>query len=366
MRSVLLLLSGIALCGLLPAQDRRAVYLITGSVTFEDGTAVSEPVEVLLTCSGAVMLKIFTQGDGQFTFSRSDSKEAGTQLLDTAGSPSGGGFREFNQMGRGMGDSGAYGSGRTRVSRINLNDCEITAALPGFQSGVISPGSIGSLENPHVGTIVLHRLGARSGTTVSLNTLSAPSGARKEYEKALREWRKPNVNHRKVAAALRKAVAAYPEFSAAWFLLGRSQVAAEEDPEEAIRSFQLAISSEAEYVSPYLELADLLLRENRPAEALRWARSATELAPDLPRGFYLYAYSSFSLARFDEAAEFARRVRESSEAAAYPGIHLILGTFYANRQANREAAEEFRAFLRVNPKYERAEELRRWIRLSEN
>jgi tetratricopeptide (TPR) repeat protein len=361
MRILLPLLLGFGVCVSTFAQDRRATYLITGMVTLEDGKAVTEPVEVLLTCSGAVLLTIFTQGDGQFAFSLSESKEAGTQLHETAGSPSGGGFRDFNQMGRGLGDTGAYGSGRTRMSRINLNDCEISAALPGFLSEIIYPGSVGSLENPDVGTIVLHRLGDRSGTTVSLNTLKAPAGARKEYERALREWRKEKVNHRRVMSELRKAVSTYPEFSAAWHLLGLAQVAAGDNREEAMRSFRRAISSEAGYLPPYLELAELFLRESRPAEAAQWAVRAVELAPDLPRAAYLYAYSLFSLARFDEAAKFARRVLDSSEAVAYPGVRLVLGTVHANRGEYRDAAEEFRAFLRLNPRFEGAEELLREI-----
>ncbi len=92
------------------AQDRRkATYNLAGMILDEQGNPFFESVEVSLICSGAVFQKCFSKPGGQFSFTLADNKNPTSGNIETAGSPSGGGFRTFNQMGRGLGDSGSHG-----------------------------------------------------------------------------------------------------------------------------------------------------------------------------------------------------------------------------------------------------------------
>ena len=98
---------------------RRTTYTLVGAVALEDGSPVKDPAEVVLTCSGAVMQRTETDARGQFSFRLGDPKSLDTSDLDMAGSPSGKAFESFNQVGRGLGDGGQYGSGRSREGRLN-------------------------------------------------------------------------------------------------------------------------------------------------------------------------------------------------------------------------------------------------------
>ena len=150
------------------AQDRsKSPFNLAGVILEERGSLFFESAEVSLVCSGAVLQKSFSKPDGQFAFTLADNKNPTSGNIETAGSPSGGGFRTFNQMGRGMGDTGSHGSGRvSKFGRINLSDCEITAALPGFGSSVISLGIRDLMDSSDVGSITLHRLGSTRATTI--------------------------------------------------------------------------------------------------------------------------------------------------------------------------------------------------------
>ena len=67
--------------------------------------------------------------------------------------------------------------------------CELRAALPGFRSDVIRSPTIHYMDNPDIGTIILHRLGKVDGFTISVVSALAPKDARKAYEKGMRSHR---------------------------------------------------------------------------------------------------------------------------------------------------------------------------------
>jgi len=96
--------------------------------------------------------------------------------------------------------------------------CEIRASLAGFRSDSVNLAGRRMLDNPEVGTIVLHRLANVEGTTISATTLQAPKDARKAYEKALDASRKGKIED--AQKNLEKAVNIYPQFAAAWSELG--------------------------------------------------------------------------------------------------------------------------------------------------
>jgi hypothetical protein len=78
-----------------------------------------------------------------------------------------------------MGNANGMGGVRER----DLFSCELRASLPGFRSDVVSLANRRFMDNPEVGTIVLHRLGNVEGLTISATTMAAPKDAKKAYDK---------------------------------------------------------------------------------------------------------------------------------------------------------------------------------------
>jgi Flp pilus assembly protein TadD len=77
------------------------------------------------------------------------------------------------------------------------------------------------MDNPDIGTIILHRLGTVDGLTVSVVSALAPKDARKSYEKGTAAAGKQNWDE--AQRSFEKAVELYPKYSVAWFDLGRLQ-----------------------------------------------------------------------------------------------------------------------------------------------
>ena len=72
-------------------------------------------------------------------------------------------------------------------------DCELRARLAGFRSQSVSLANRRPMDPPDLGTILLHRLSATEGTTVSAASLAAPKDAKKAYEKGMDALKKKKV-----------------------------------------------------------------------------------------------------------------------------------------------------------------------------
>lgn len=342
----------------LSAQSRsRATFLISGSIQMEDGTPCPEPVEVLLICTGAVKQRTFSQPGGQFFFQLANNKSPTTGETEIVGSPAGG-FGSFNRLGRGFNDNGSFGTGRTsKFGRINLSDCEVTAALPGFTSDVIQLGIRDIFENPDVGAIVLHRRETVSGATISLKTLAAPAAALKPYRRAVKELAKKKPKFKRAARDLTRAVEEFEEFAAAWNLLGHCRRALKEDG-AALEAFEAAVAADPEYLAPYLSLAELKLQQGEVEGSEGWSRKALERNPELLQAAYLNAFANYQLKRLDAAQTSILQVHESANVATFPGSHYLFGLILAAKGLALEASVEFDKFLALNPDFQDAHEVR--------
>ena len=103
-------------------------------------------------------------------------------------------------------------------SPLDLNGCELRAVLAGYQSSVVTLRAMGGdTWQYEVGTIFLKRIGNAPGTTISVTSMAAPKDAMHAYEKAQKLKAEKPVEAEK---ELNKAVKIYPQFAAAWTLLG--------------------------------------------------------------------------------------------------------------------------------------------------
>lgn len=233
--------------------------------------------------------------------------------------------------------------------------CNIIATAPGFRTARVR---ISAPEN-RVAVLTLHRIDPDEGTTVSLVSLNAPAGARKELAKgnaalAGRKWRQAQVH-------FEAAVAAYPQYAEAWCNLGIAH-RAQNETGKAREAWQQAIAADPKYVRPYLEWAALAADEGKWAEAAGIAERGVRLKPaDAPGIYYYHACANHALRNFDEAERSAQRAIELDVHDGLPRAHYILALALAQRGEYRTALEHMRLYLERAPKANEADLVKKQI-----
>lgn len=332
-----------------PQEVPRDLFL-SGSVVLQGGEPLPGRARVRLICNGAIRQVVETTEEGRFDFvlgsnapnsatvdpSIVGTRHPGVRSPTLSGSESRDPFR-------------TAGTGRMMpFNRVDLSSCQCDALLPGYQGAPIKLGFRSVFDNPDIGVITLQPVGKVKGTTVSLNTLSAPKNAKAAFEKAGKELNKKKVDYSKVKKHLEEATEIYPDFAAAWQLLGQTNLAMG-DEESARKAFREALARDPDYVMPYIALAELEIQANRWTEAAQLTGSAIELNPYVIRAHYFHALAQFYLQHDAEAEEAIRKVQASQEASDYPACHYLLGGILGDRGEYEAAAAEFRLFLGTNP-----------------
>jgi Flp pilus assembly protein TadD len=342
-------------------QFQRPIF-ISGQVVLDDGSAPNEQVAVDLVCQGAALRQVHTSGGGIFSFQLSTGRGSQDALQPIDASVSSSQYGDPFSSSLGGANSGPFGSDMSlaRTDSLNLSACELIAELPGFQSDRIALGLRRALDNPDVGLLVLHRTVIPASGTVSIKTLAAPKEATKAFEKAGKELRKKKSNLSKATTELKRAVEIYPEFAAAWQLLGevrlrQQALAAGRD------AFEQALAADSQFALPLLSLAAINLDEQRWEEVIERSNRALEINPRLARAHYFKALAESSLGNLNEAEEAALWVQNSSSSEDYPATHYILG-WVQSRKGNFEAAvAEYREFIEIQPAAAVGKELREQI-----
>jgi tetratricopeptide (TPR) repeat protein len=253
-------------------------------------------------------------------------------------------------------------SSGSRVRGISSNalfDCELRATYPGYRSDVVSLAMRRSMDNPDVGTIVLHRLANVQGSTISATTVLAPKHAQKEYEKGLQLSQKGRLDE--AEKHLLEATGTYPKYALAWFELGQVYLR-EGKAEDARRAYQAAVSADGKYVSPYDALAMISLREAKWEDAANFSRDVIQLNPvEFPSSYFYNAVANYNLKKLSEAEKSAREVLRLDTGHKYPQAERLLAQILAGRGDSAEAATHLRAFLRLVPNAQDADSLRQAV-----
>ncbi len=318
--------------------QRATIY---GQVILEDGTPVRESIQVEMECTGQPIRHSFTGADGIFHFQFGIPTEVFDASVPTATLPGPTGSRGFNASHQSI---PAFTLGH------NSSFCEVQiATLPGFSSNYLRFEDRSPSDNHNdIGVIVLHRLKNIEGTGVSLNTLRAPEKASEAYQKAKMEAAKKQSNYPQVLRDLEKATRLYPEFAAAWNLLGEIRLRLQ-DTNGAREAFAKAIAADSSFVIPYLHLARMELRMGSLEDAVRLTAKLLELDPYKPESHYLHALANYYLDRFDLAGKHLRILEKNGDAKDYPGTHFMLGVILARQGNISSGAEQFRRFLALTP-----------------
>lgn len=325
-----------------PDTMQRPLY-VSGKVTLDDGTAPPESVVMQIVCNASPRSVGYTDSKGRFSIDLGNRNNSSI-------------FADASQAGPGFGDmtgpmSGSLtqprGSGGSGLNERNLMGCELQASLPGFRSDAVNLANRRSLDNPEVGTIILHRLGNVEGLTISATSALAPKDAKKAYEKGRAENKKGKWEN--AERELTKAVEIYPKYAAAWYELGVAQQQ-QNNVEAARKSYAQALAADPKFVSPYQQLAGIAAKESNWKEVADDTDRLLRLnAIDFPQAWFYNALANYHLQNWDVAEKSARQGLTSDTAHRIPKMDHLLAVLLAQKRDYAGAAEHMRNYLRLNP-----------------
>ncbi len=314
---------------------------VSGKVMLQGGGAPHEPVPIERVCNGTVRREGYADTKGQFEF------QLGQNLT----------FQDASENDSRITPSSQSRSGsNTSLRPLELNGCELRAVLAGYQSSTVILRTMGGdTWQYEVGTILLTRIGNAPGTTISVTSMAAPKDAMRAYEKAQK------IKAEKPAEAekeLNKAVKIYPQFAAAWTLLG--DMHRERNDFDAARSdYTQAVAADPQFVNPNYGLAMISAKEKKWDDAVRFTDQVIKLnSAAYPVVYFLNAAANYNLQKFAPAEESAKKFKALDTQHSHPDVCLLLSYLYSGRQDYAGAAREIREYLVLAPNSPDAESLK--------
>jgi tetratricopeptide (TPR) repeat protein len=317
---------------------------VTGRVVRDDGLPFSEPVMIESVCDGVSHSEGYSTVSGDFGFRLGDS---GSGIIQDASVGSQNDYFGMANVPINMNAGGDSPPVYITPKQIEMANCEIRAALPGYRSDAVSIGSRRALDNPNVGALVLHRMNPTGNATVSATTLAAPKDARSAYEKGLAALKKNKPDDARKQFEM--AVRAYPGFAAAWFEVGKLE-SGQGAFDDALRSLNTAIQADPKYAEPYLTLAAIYAVQKQWQKVADATNTLAGLNPyDYPQAYYMNAMANYNLHNLDASEKSARETERLDTQGKFPKVWRILGAILEERRAYREAADQLRQYLRLAP-----------------
>jgi tetratricopeptide (TPR) repeat protein len=326
---------------------RQPVFL-SGRVVLDDGTAPPDTVVIETICGGVIRPQAYTDSKGRFSFQVGQNTN---MMMDASVSSA---ESSFPRAGTGSG-----GSLPGRMGGQDMMGCELRATLAGFRSDLLNLSGRRGLDNPEVGTIVLHRLGNVEGTTISLTSIQAPKDAKKAFERGTdalkkKKWADAQKN-------LEKAVGIYPKYAAAWFELGQAYHV-QNNIEQARNAYARSLESDPKFLKPYLQLASISANERKWDEVERYTRELLRLDPvDYAPAYFYNSVANFNLKKFDAAEKSAREGVKLDSLHQFPKMEHVLGVILANKQDYAGAAQFLRNYLEHAPKAQDSDTVRKQL-----
>ncbi len=314
---------------------------LEGRVAFDDGSTPNTNIRIERVCAGTPRLEGHTDNKGRFYIQLGQNNAVD---VDAADDTSG-----IRRPGQTPGADSTTMSGRNFASsNANLYwNCDLRAAYPGYRSDEVSLSQRRSLDDPQVGTIILHRLANVKGSTISLTTQLAPKKAQKQYEKGLQLASKGKFEDAEKQFA--DATKEYPRYAVAWFALGEIQQRAGK-PGDARSSYHAAIAADARYVSPYDQLALLAAQDGKWEDAAGFSKQVIELNPvEFPSSYWYNAIANFNLRKLSQADASARELLKLDTQHRYPEAEDLVAEISLQKGDVAGAVMHMKAYLTLAP-----------------
>ncbi len=318
---------------------------LSGRVVMDDGSPLPGPVTIERLCNGTTHSEGYTDTKGNFGIQLGNEQGVLQDAADGVGGarvsgPSG--FPSARSSSSNMG----MGGGQSSTDRL-LQNCELRARLGGYRSQSIMLAGRRAMDDPDVGTILLHRDAAGEGGTISLTSLQAPKDARKAFDKGQEFMKKSKFAEAR--AEYEKAVQIYQRYAAAWCELGRMQANAG-DEEMARGSFRMAVQSDPKFATPYLELAAIALTDKKWQEAEDLSSQAIKLDPfDYPQAYLYNAAAHYNERETDDAEKSVKEAERLDSRHQYPQVEHLYGLILMQKHDYAAAAPHLRDYLRLSP-----------------
>jgi tetratricopeptide (TPR) repeat protein len=339
MRARALVISLTALAGAAPIWGQaERVFVISGEVRLEDGTAPPDAVQINRVCNGRSTVAARTDTMGHFTFSV-DAGGTTTATADAGQAPA-----QASDLNKALNQSSTQ---YTNPITSALRDCEVQAVLSGFRPESVRLSVRDTSDDGRVGTIVLHPLSRSGALTISATTAAAPGAAKKAYDKGMEAIGKEKWDV--AESELTKAVTIYPKFAIAWYQLGQVRQK-RNNQAEAIKAWDEACKQDPKYVKPYENLAVTADRLQDWVAAERYSREWLALdADDFPAAYLINAIANARLNRVDVAELAARNGLKVDKDRKIARLSYVLGLILMQKQQYAESAKYLRAYLELAP-----------------
>jgi superkiller protein 3 len=213
------------------------------------------------------------------------------------------------------------------------------------------------MDDPNVGTILLHRIGGQEeGLIVSMVSLAAPKDAKKAYDKGMDALKKKKYED--AQNNFEKAVELYPRYAVAWYELGRLRIS-QDQFDIARGSFAEAIKADPKFVLPYVSLSYVELQAKRWQQLAEVTEKTIKLDPfDYPQSYFFNSVAHFNMRDLEAAEKSGLQAERLDTRNQFPQVHHLLGMILADRKDWDGAAARFKNYLKLSPKAENADAVR--------
>jgi len=172
-----------------------------------------------------------------------------------------------------------------------------------------------------------------------------PKPAQKAYEQGLKRQKENRPDE--ALTALSQALEIYPDYFQALTERGNLQMQSNHLA-DAEADFERALQSNADYPPALRGLGYCQIQRKQFEAALNNLERSHALEPKVPLTLLLLGYANLSLDRYEPARErLQQALKLGPESAAR--AHVYLSEVFVHEQKFKEAADEIRAYLKVNP-----------------
>lgn len=326
---------------------------LTGKVMLDDGNPPSEPVTIERVCNGSPRAQGYTDSKGRFSFQMGQTRGV-TQDASEEGTGAMGANRPVSSLSPPAGSLSQSG-----VPDARLTNCDLRAVLGGFYSDTVNLDGRRVLDDPDVGTIVLHRMANVEGSAISVTSLLAPKDAKRAYDKGRQYQQKEKLAE--AEKAFKKAVGFYPKYAVAWCALGHVQRQLG-DEAQARKSLAKASEADPNFVSPYLEMAALLAKSEQWKELAQTTVRLLKLdAVDYPMAYFYDATAHLNMGEIEAAERSARAGAKLDKEHRAPQLERVLAMILARKKDYAGAVAHLHNYLRLAPDAEDAAVMRKQL-----
>lgn len=228
-------------------------------------------------------------------------------------------------------------AGDASFTELALSNLSNSHAVPS-----VDPSSVSALPSAEACTTLTEE-GFHS-VSVSAARLMVPGKASSEYRRACGALKDRKLNQ--AEEHLRKALDVYPNYAAAWVLLGQI-LEAQQKHADARQACSQAIRVDAAYVPPYLCLADFAAREGDWDQVSVLADRARPLAPRSAFVFYFTAGSQFHFQQLGQAEMNAEAGLKLDIQHQIPELHYLMARIFQAKGDLRNEAIQLQEYLKL-------------------